>query len=165
MPKIWLHGEGDLAAPRLDKALEGLTGEDLSAHERGAVGQADRALCIYTSGTTGMPKAANVSHHRIMMWSHWFMGLADIGPQDRMYDCLPLYHSVGGDRRAGRGAGGGRLGGDPGALFGAPVLGRHAALGLHAVPVYRRTLPLSDGGARRIRPSGRIGCALPAATA
>jgi fatty-acyl-CoA synthase len=57
---------------------------------------ADRALCIYTSGTTGLPKAANVSHFRLMQWSHWFAGLMDVQPRDRMYDCLPLYHSVGG---------------------------------------------------------------------
>ena len=30
---------------------------------------------IYTSGTTGLPKAANVSHHRLMHWSFWFAGL------------------------------------------------------------------------------------------
>ncbi len=57
---------------------------------------ADRALTIYTSGTTGLPKAANISHHRLMQWSFWFAGLMDTGPGDRMYDCLPLYHSVGG---------------------------------------------------------------------
>jgi fatty-acyl-CoA synthase len=57
---------------------------------------ADRALYIYTSGTTGMPKAANVSHHRLMQWSCWFAGLMNAGPDDRMYDCLPMYHSVGG---------------------------------------------------------------------
>ncbi len=56
----------------------------------------DRALLIYTSGTTGLPKAANVSHFRLMQWSHWFAGLMDVRPQDRMYNCLPLYHSVGG---------------------------------------------------------------------
>ncbi len=56
----------------------------------------DRALCIYTSGTTGLPKAANVSHYRLMQWSHWFAGLMDVTPADRMYNCLPLYHSVGG---------------------------------------------------------------------
>ena len=55
-----------------------------------------RALCIYTSGTTGLPKAANVSHYRLMQWSHWFAGLIDVRPADRMYNCLPLYHSVGG---------------------------------------------------------------------
>ena len=54
------------------------------------------ALYIYTSGTTGMPKAAKVSHYRVMQWSHWFAGLLDTGPSDRMFNCLPLYHSVGG---------------------------------------------------------------------
>jgi fatty-acyl-CoA synthase len=57
---------------------------------------ADRALCIYTSGTTGYPKAANVSHARLMQWSHWFAGMMDASPSDRMYNCLPMYHSVGG---------------------------------------------------------------------
>ncbi|HEX3914739.1 MAG TPA: long-chain-acyl-CoA synthetase [Steroidobacteraceae bacterium] len=54
------------------------------------------ALYIYTSGTTGLPKAAKVSHYRLMQWSHWFAGLMDTRPDDRMFNCLPLYHSVGG---------------------------------------------------------------------
>jgi len=95
-PKIWLHGAADLPAARLDIAIEGFAGAALAEAEKRAVRHADRALCIYTSGTTGMPKAANVSHHRLVMWSYWFAGLADIGADDRMYDCLPLYHSVGG---------------------------------------------------------------------
>src|SRR6185312_15812830 len=36
------------------------------------------------------------SHHRLMQWSHWFAGLMGITPADRLYDCLPMYHSVGG---------------------------------------------------------------------
>ena len=56
----------------------------------------DPALLIYTSGTTGLPKAARVSHYRIMMWSEWFAGVMDAREDDRLYDCLPLYHSVGG---------------------------------------------------------------------
>ena len=56
---------------------------------------ADRALMIYTSGTTGLPKAANVSHYRIMS-GPWFAGLAGMSADDRMYDCLPMHHSVGG---------------------------------------------------------------------
>jgi fatty-acyl-CoA synthase len=95
-PTIWLHGAADLPAARIDIAIEGFDGAALAGAERRAVRHADRALCIYTSGTTGMPKAANVSHHRLVMWSYWFAGLADIGADDRMYDCLPLYHSVGG---------------------------------------------------------------------
>ncbi|MDE2350220.1 MAG: AMP-binding protein, partial [Gammaproteobacteria bacterium] len=56
----------------------------------------DVALYIYTSGTTGLPKAARVSHYRVMQWSHWFAGMMDTGAADRMYVCLPMYHSVGG---------------------------------------------------------------------
>ena len=56
----------------------------------------DLALYIYTSGTTGLPKAANVSHYRLMTWSYWFAGMMDTQSSDRMYDCLPMYHSIGG---------------------------------------------------------------------
>ena len=31
-----------------------------------------------------------------MQWSHWFAGLMDTRSSDRMYNCLPMYHSVGG---------------------------------------------------------------------
>ena len=93
-PKIWSHGSDDFA--RIDRAIEKLSGRPLTEAERRGVTTADRALYIYTSGTTGLPKAANVSHHRLMQWSFWFAGLINTGPDDRMYDCLPLYHSVGG---------------------------------------------------------------------
>ncbi len=56
----------------------------------------DKALLIYTSGTTGLPKAAHVSHRRILNWALWFKGMLGNTEADRMYDCLPLYHSVGG---------------------------------------------------------------------
>jgi fatty-acyl-CoA synthase len=94
--ECWVSGAADGDLPRLDEAVAGLPGDALSAGEARAPSLADRALCIYTSGTTGLPKAANVSHFRLMQWSHWFAGLIDVQPGDRMYDCLPLYHSVGG---------------------------------------------------------------------
>lgn len=56
----------------------------------------EEALQIFTSGTTGLPKAARVSHGRILGWSGWFSGMMEIAPEDRLYDCLPLHHSVGG---------------------------------------------------------------------
>ncbi len=93
-PKLWSHGGGDY--PRLDETIEDYSPNILSESDRPRVTIADRALLIYTSGTTGLPKAANVSHRRLMQWSLWFAGLMNTGPDDRMYDCLPMYHSIGG---------------------------------------------------------------------
>ena len=94
--QCWVNGDaggGNLA--RFDHATAALSGDPLPAGEvRPSLSQ--RALCIYTSGTTGLPKAANISHFRLMQWSHWFCGLIDVQPGDRMYNCLPMYHSVGG---------------------------------------------------------------------
>ena len=92
---LWRHGGGD-ETRRVDLALSAFSGAPLDDIERRATTLADRALLIFTSGTTGLPKAAAVSHHRVVAWSHWFAGLADMHADDRMYDCLPLCHSVGG---------------------------------------------------------------------
>jgi fatty-acyl-CoA synthase len=95
-PKIWAHGAGDGAYERIDDAVERFAGDSLTSAERRMVTIADRALLIYTSGTTGLPKAANISHRRLLQWSFWFAGLINITPADRMYNCLPMFHSVGG---------------------------------------------------------------------
>jgi len=80
----------------LRPALEGISGHGLNREETPEVTLNDRALLIYTSGTTGLPKAAHVSHRRVMSWTHWFAGMTGASPQDRLYNCLPMYHSVGG---------------------------------------------------------------------
>jgi len=95
--QCWIHGSaGDTDFRELDAAIAGLPGHGLERAESALPSITDRALYIYTSGTTGLPKAAGVSHYRLMQWSHWFRGLMDVQPGDRMYDCLPMYHSVGG---------------------------------------------------------------------
>jgi len=94
--ECWVNGAGSHELPRLDLTVAALPGEALQKSEFRAPTLDERALCIYTSGTTGLPKAANVSHFRLMQWSHWFAGLIDVQPDDRMYNCLPMYHSVGG---------------------------------------------------------------------
>ena len=95
VPQIWSLGAGGAGAD-LDAALAAADTRPLSAAERGDVTIDGRALLIYTSGTTGLPKAANVSHRRILSWGGWFAGLTDASVDDRLYDCLPLHHSVGG---------------------------------------------------------------------
>ncbi|MDB6097379.1 MAG: long-chain acyl-CoA synthetase, partial [Gammaproteobacteria bacterium] len=76
--------------------LGAFSGELLPDAERLGPSMDSTALYVYTSGTTGLPKAAKVSHYRLMQWSHWFAGMMDTQPSDRMFNCLPLYHSVGG---------------------------------------------------------------------
>jgi fatty-acyl-CoA synthase len=80
----------------LDAELAPLSGEALGQAECDTASIDATALYIYTSGTTGLPKAAKVSHYRLMQWSHWFAGMLDTRRDDRMFNCLPLYHSVGG---------------------------------------------------------------------
>jgi fatty-acyl-CoA synthase len=87
-PRCWWHGEA------LSALLDSFAAT--APLQAPAVTLDDPALLIYTSGTTGYPKAARVSHRRVMNWTHWFAGMTGAGPGDRLYNCLPMYHSVGG---------------------------------------------------------------------
>ncbi|HEX3990795.1 MAG TPA: AMP-binding protein, partial [Acetobacteraceae bacterium] len=91
--QYWMHGDRpDCGLSRIDLAIERYSGATLDASEQRPPSIEDRALHIYTSGTTGLPKAANISHFRLLEWSYWFAGMMDTKPSDRMYNCLPLYH-------------------------------------------------------------------------
>jgi fatty-acyl-CoA synthase len=96
--RIWLHGEAPPPHdhPRVDKAIVAFDDSTLSAAERPALTVEDRALFIFTSGTTGLPKAANINHFRLMLAANAFAGVMKAGPDDCMYDCLPMYHTSGG---------------------------------------------------------------------
>ncbi len=94
--KIWLHGDATANHPRIDHEVEDQPGGKLTQSERRALTIEDRALFIYTSGTTGLPKAANINHYRLMLASHAFAAVMNTRATDRMYDCLPLYHTSGG---------------------------------------------------------------------
>jgi len=94
--KLWVHGAGCDEYPRIDRDIERHSVGKLRGAECRPVTIEDRALYIYTSGTTGLPKAAKVSHARIMQWAHWFAGMMDTRASDRLYNCLPMYHSAGG---------------------------------------------------------------------
>ena len=92
-------GGGRRRLPRLDIAIARLVGGEPPTGSRATrrPRSSDRALYIYTSGTTGLPKAANVSHlppHAVEPLVRRPDGRHS--PSDRMYNCLPMYHSVGG---------------------------------------------------------------------
>jgi fatty-acyl-CoA synthase len=95
-PRVWVHGESAGTSPRIDLAVAQLSGDSLAAAELPALTIEDRALFIYTSGTTGMPKAANINHYRLMLAAQGFAGVMGTRASDRMYDCLPMYHTTGG---------------------------------------------------------------------
>ena len=64
--------------------------------ETNSVRLKDTAFFIFTSGTTGLPKAAVVSHKRVLPAAMMSASLLQrIGQKDRMYNCLPLYHGTG----------------------------------------------------------------------
>jgi fatty-acyl-CoA synthase len=92
---VWRHGEG-AGYPRLDLAVAAFDGAPLTELERPDITVEDKALYIFTSGTTGIPKAANINHFRLMFAAFGFSGVMNTGPGDVMYDCLPMYHTVGG---------------------------------------------------------------------
>ncbi|MCC6779954.1 MAG: long-chain-acyl-CoA synthetase [Hyphomicrobiales bacterium] len=95
-PTVWQHGHSGADIVQIDQAVWGISGDELTPSELRPLTIEDRALYIYTSGTTGLPKAANMNHYRIMLATHAFTGVMNTRPDDRMYDCLPLYHTAGG---------------------------------------------------------------------
>ena len=147
--KVWLHGERrrrpSAHRPRGRRPVR----RRADRAERRPLTIEDRALFIYTSGTTGLPKAANINHYRLMLASHAFAGVMDTRATDRMYDCLPMYHTAGGVVATGAVLINGGSVVIREKILRARILGRHRALGLHAVPVYRRALPLSRSTRRR----------------
>jgi len=85
---------GDL--PRLDLLIEETPDEPLSAAERPSLSIEDKCLFVYTSGTTGLPKAANLNHYRVQLAMQAFAAVTGARADDRMFDCLPMYHTNGG---------------------------------------------------------------------
>ena len=68
----------------------------LAPHERPDLTINDAALFIFTSGTTGLPKAARITHSRVLRIMAGFAAASNASARDRMYNCLPMYHSNGG---------------------------------------------------------------------
>ena len=98
----WIVGGGvETGAVRgdrdLDRSLKGVSAlRPTRETARLDITAKDTALYIYTSGTTGLPKAARVTHVRAQLYMRGFAGATMAGPQDRVFNPLPLHHSTGG---------------------------------------------------------------------
>ncbi|MCR9093189.1 MAG: AMP-binding protein [bacterium] len=90
-----------LEATSFDAACEAAGDAAVPESVRAARTGADGLFYIYTSGTTGLPKAARVSHSKAMTAAVGCWKFQSLTPADRLYCCLPLYHSAGGMLAAG----------------------------------------------------------------
>jgi len=93
---VWATGGNVQGAKDLDAILADRSPEPLASGFRDGLTTDNTALYIYTSGTTGNPKAAKISHARLLVMMGGFSAGANATEKDRMYICLPLYHSAGG---------------------------------------------------------------------
>lgn len=93
---VWATGGVVQGAQDLDALLADRSPEPLPEGFRDGLTTDNTALFIYTSGTTGNPKAAKIPHARLLVMMGGFSAAANATEKDRMYICLPLYHSAGG---------------------------------------------------------------------
>ncbi len=56
---------------------------------------ADAAAVMFTSGTEGLPKAVFLSHRNINANARQALSLLTIGPGDKLFNCLPMFHAFG----------------------------------------------------------------------
>ena len=85
-------GTADATVERIDELAAAATPIDtLVPREPG-----DTAVVLYTSGTTGQPKGAMITHLNVLMnVDASAMDSFDIGPEDVVLGCLPLFHTFG----------------------------------------------------------------------
>jgi acyl-[acyl-carrier-protein]-phospholipid O-acyltransferase/long-chain-fatty-acid--[acyl-carrier-protein] ligase len=52
-------------------------------------------VIVFTSGSEGMPKGVELTHANILANIRQMLGVTDITDRDRLFNCLPLFHSFG----------------------------------------------------------------------
>ena len=81
-------------------ALIACCSPSLAQHElklrRAAMSSRSTLYYIFTSGTTGLPKAAAIPNSRFLAAGFGFSALSSLRASDKVYCCLPIYHSSGG---------------------------------------------------------------------
>ena len=95
-PGIWVSGAAKPGCDSMEKAVAAQPAGPLPEARKPKLTNNAPCLLIYTSGTTGLPKAANVNHYRVQAIMNGFSAAMNANKSDRIYVCLPLYHSTGG---------------------------------------------------------------------
>ncbi len=95
---LFVPDAGASAAPAWSRDLAELSDNapDSNLVETAEITLGDTVLNIFTSGTTGLPKAAVMSHRRLLLSAtlSQVVGLR-CDETDRIYLCLPMYHGTG----------------------------------------------------------------------
>jgi acyl-[acyl-carrier-protein]-phospholipid O-acyltransferase/long-chain-fatty-acid--[acyl-carrier-protein] ligase len=55
----------------------------------------DPAVLLFTSGSEGVPKGVALSHRNILANIRQMLSMTDLQDTDRVFNCLPLFHSFG----------------------------------------------------------------------
>ncbi len=95
-PAIWCLGGKRRGTKELAPAIDAQDASNLSSDQKTPLTSSDTCLFIYTSGTTGLPKAAKLTHYRTQSIMAGFSAAGKFTPSDRIYVCLPMYHTTGG---------------------------------------------------------------------
>ena len=93
---LWCHGGAPQGFERIDTVVDALSNAPIPDQELQALTIEDKCLYVYTSGTTGLPKAANINHYRVQGIMFAFNAAMKMKPAERIYVCLPMYHTSGG---------------------------------------------------------------------
>lgn len=63
--------------------------------EEGGVSPDSTAAILFTSGSEGVPKGVELSHRNILANIHQMLAVTDLADNDRVFNCLPMFHSFG----------------------------------------------------------------------
>ena len=92
VPVLAVMDGGDATIERIDEQAAAAT--PVKTYVQREPG--DTAVVLYTSGTTGKPKGAMITHLNVQMnVDVSAMDSFDIGPDDVVLGCLPLFHTFG----------------------------------------------------------------------
>jgi acyl-CoA synthetase (AMP-forming)/AMP-acid ligase II len=69
--------------------------EGAAANAMAADDNAHLAAIVYTTGTSGRPKGVMLTHANLLFVAETSATLRDIGPADRVFGALPIYHVYG----------------------------------------------------------------------
>ncbi|XP_074118240.1 long-chain fatty acid transport protein 3 isoform X2 [Sminthopsis crassicaudata] len=94
--KLWAAGPGPHPEGFSDLLAEAAAqeGGPLPGYLSAPKSILDTCLYIFTSGTTGLPKAARISHMKVLQCQGFYQ-LCGVHPDDVIYLTLPLYHMSG----------------------------------------------------------------------